>query len=60
MSETLSETYDRAWLSAMNVIRDLGEDPDTVVREATETVECWRNRPFSGDIAALDIDEDEA
>lgn len=55
----IEETRDRAWASAMSVIRDLGEDPDTIVREATETVEFCRNRPFSGDAAALDMDEDE-
>ncbi len=29
----------RAWTSAMKVIRDLGEDPDSIVQEATEAID---------------------
>lgn len=37
---------ERAWESAMKVIRDLGEDPDEIVREASMTVtEDWRYHP---------------
>lgn len=34
--------FDRAWESAMKVIRDLGEDPEQVIREAVATVEANR------------------
>lgn len=38
---------ERAWKSAMKVIRDLGEDPDEIVREASMTVaEDWRYHPY--------------
>jgi len=48
-----------AWESAMRLIRDMDEDPDSVVRQASETVEFWKNHPFDGDPATLKIDEDE-
>lgn len=59
MDKITSDSKDRAWASAMSVIRGLGEDPDTVIREATETVEFCRNHPFTGNVMALELDEDE-
>ncbi len=51
--------YDRAWASAMEVIRDLGEAPDLVVSQAAETVELWRNHPFPKDAPLGQAEDDE-
>jgi len=48
----------RTWMSAMSVVRELGENPEDIVRRADETVDSWRTNPL-GDVTEIQVDEDE-
>ena len=54
-----SSILEAAWASAMNVIRDLGESPDDVLRRASETVERLRSASLPQFDDTNEVDEDE-
>ncbi len=50
----------KTWAATMKLVRDLGDDPDDLIRRASETVDHWRLNPDKDDYSdGIDLEEDE-